>query len=164
VPGRARDASERPGTFKPGHKKLGGRKKGTPNAISADYAGAVFEAAQLVGSDGMGKDGIVGYFMWLLLVDPEAGCLLWTRVLMLQFCGWLPNEPRWTMAEINQRTRDSIARQKKRPGATEWPASDLVRIAAKRPRDFAKLPVALLPQPTVAHLRRSYWEPQHRGE
>ena len=27
APGRARDASQRPGSFKPGHKKVGGRKK-----------------------------------------------------------------------------------------------------------------------------------------
>jgi hypothetical protein len=33
APGQARDAFHRPGTFLPGHAKVGGRKKGTPNAI-----------------------------------------------------------------------------------------------------------------------------------
>jgi hypothetical protein len=34
-PGRARDAWLRPGTFEPGHAKLGGRKKGTRNLNNA---------------------------------------------------------------------------------------------------------------------------------
>ncbi len=60
APGRARDASQRPGTFKPGHKKLGGRQKGTPNALSTDYKNAVIAAAYFVGRDGQGADGLVG--------------------------------------------------------------------------------------------------------
>jgi hypothetical protein len=48
-PGRAREASERPGSFKLGHKKLGGRKKGTPNAISADLKKALLQAAHRIG-------------------------------------------------------------------------------------------------------------------
>lgn len=45
APGRARDAHSRRGSFKQAHKKLGGRKRGTPNLISIDYKKALLEAA-----------------------------------------------------------------------------------------------------------------------
>jgi hypothetical protein len=61
APERARKADQRPGSFKPGHKKLGGRKRGTPNVFSADFRTAIIHAAHGIGSDGNGKDGIVGY-------------------------------------------------------------------------------------------------------
>lgn len=64
APGRRRDADERPGSFKAGHKKMGGRKRGTPNLISADYKKALVEAATRIGSDGTGKGGVVGYLTW----------------------------------------------------------------------------------------------------
>jgi hypothetical protein len=54
---RARDSWQRPGSFEPGHKKLGGRKKRTPNRISPSHKKAIREAAHRIGSDGNGKDG-----------------------------------------------------------------------------------------------------------
>ena len=63
APDRARDAHLRPGSFKKGHRKLGGRKRGTPNAFSPDYKQAILEAAHRVGHDGNGEDGAVGYFI-----------------------------------------------------------------------------------------------------
>ena len=56
-PDRARDWFQRSGSFEPGHKKLGGRKKGTPNLISASHKKAMREAIHRIGSDGNGKDG-----------------------------------------------------------------------------------------------------------
>jgi hypothetical protein len=56
---------ERPGTFKKGHKKLGGRKKGTPNRFNKDLIQAIVQAADQVGSDGKGKDGVDGYLRML---------------------------------------------------------------------------------------------------
>jgi len=50
-PGRARDASQLSGSFAAGHKKLGGRKKGTRNLISPEHKWALLEAAHRVGSD-----------------------------------------------------------------------------------------------------------------
>ena len=49
-PGRARDLLQRSGSFKPGHKKRGGRKKGSRNAISPEHKRALLEAAHRVGS------------------------------------------------------------------------------------------------------------------
>src|SRR6516162_5177925 len=80
APGRARDAPERPGTFKPGHKKLGGRKKGTPNALSADYKNAIMTAAYFVGRDGMGAEGLVGYCKRLLIECPDVGLMLMAQM------------------------------------------------------------------------------------
>jgi hypothetical protein len=40
APGRARDARQRPGCFQKGHKKLGGRKRGTPNKRTREYKGS----------------------------------------------------------------------------------------------------------------------------
>jgi hypothetical protein len=62
---RGRGNSQRPGTFKKGHKKLGGRKKGTPNRINGTLIERIVQAAEQVGSDGKGKDGIDGYFQRL---------------------------------------------------------------------------------------------------
>ena len=54
-PGRARDASQLSGSFEAGHKKLGGRKKGTRNLISPERKMALLEAAHRLGSDGNGN-------------------------------------------------------------------------------------------------------------
>jgi hypothetical protein len=62
---RGRANSQRPGTFKKGHKKLGGRKKGTPNRINGNLIERIVQAADQVGSDGKGKDGVDGYLQML---------------------------------------------------------------------------------------------------
>jgi hypothetical protein len=56
---------QRPGTFKKGHKKLGGRKKGTPNRVNQDLVDRIVNAAGQVGSDGKGKDGVDGWLQTL---------------------------------------------------------------------------------------------------
>jgi hypothetical protein len=43
-----RDAFQRPGSFKPGHAKVGGRKQGTPNAISRRARTAIAAAAKRI--------------------------------------------------------------------------------------------------------------------
>jgi hypothetical protein len=48
APGRARDLLQRPGSFRPGHAKVGGRKKGTPNAISPRARKAIAAAAKRI--------------------------------------------------------------------------------------------------------------------
>jgi hypothetical protein len=56
---------QRLGTFKKGHKKLGGRKKGTPNRFNRDLLQATVQAAEQVGADGKGKGGVDGYLQRL---------------------------------------------------------------------------------------------------
>jgi hypothetical protein len=77
APGRARDASQRPGDFKKGHKKVGGRKRGTPNVMTREYKEAIIQAASQLG----GKDGLVGYLMLVALNDPKAMCKLLCAML-----------------------------------------------------------------------------------
>src|SRR5580693_10623737 len=84
APGRARDADQRRGSFKPGHKKVGGRRKGTPNRISADYKQAVLAVADRVGMDAKGNDGVVGYFRYLALQYPAAYCKLLSRIIDIE--------------------------------------------------------------------------------
>ena len=76
APGRARDSLQRTGSFKKGHKKLGGRKRGTPNVMTKEYKEALIEAANQLGSDQKGKDGLVGYLKLVAMDDPRAYCKL----------------------------------------------------------------------------------------
>ncbi len=84
TPARARDASQRPGTFRKGHRKFGGRKKGTPNVVTKDLKVAIVEAAHRLGSDGKGKDGLVGYLMALAVEDTRTFGALLRAMLPLQ--------------------------------------------------------------------------------
>jgi len=84
TPERARDASQRPGTFQKGHRKFGGRKKGTPNVITKDLKIAIVEAAHRLGSDGKGTDGLVGYLMALGAADTRTFASLLRALLPLQ--------------------------------------------------------------------------------
>jgi len=57
--------TQQSGTFKKGHKKLGGRQKGTPNRINSNLMERIVQAAEQVGSDGKGKNGVDGYLQML---------------------------------------------------------------------------------------------------
>jgi hypothetical protein len=164
APGRERDASQRPDTFKPGQKRLpgSGRKNGTPNALSTDYKRAVIAAAYFVGRDGKGAGGLVGYFQRLLFECPEVGLMLLAR-MFLHEDGWPPDDWTRTNEQINEQVRDLIGRANKtgsgspEPATTEWPIPDLMRIAVKYPKDFGKRFAAMVPQPR-GRPRRSRWE------
>ena len=83
-PGRARSEDQRPGSFKKGRKKRGGRQRGTPNKSSAEYKNQILEAANRVGGDANGTQGIVGYFRWIARRHPRIMCGLLGGVLELQ--------------------------------------------------------------------------------
>lgn len=153
APGRAREASERSGSFKKSHKKVGGRRKGTPNRISPEYRTAVLEAAYRTGCDGNGEGGIVGYFMWIAAAYPMAYVTALIRLLELENSyGADPDRPSSTVDEINERLRKRIgltnsetARSRPKPELLD----ELIRIADEQPERFFKLVVALLPRPSV---------------
>ena len=50
-----------------GHKKWGGRQKGTPNKFTSDVKAALIEATNLAG----GKLGMVGYFLQQAKANPK---------------------------------------------------------------------------------------------
>ncbi len=130
-PGRARDASQRSGSFELGHKKLGGRKKGTRNSISPEHKRAILEAAHRVGRDGNGTDGVAGYFSWVatryrafFLID------IWSHFEL----------------EVHEAVLGRRSRQTKKPRPFEplserpgGEVQELMRLAVEQPKGFCKI-------------------------
>ncbi len=75
---RVRDDLRRPAKYrKSGRVKHGGRKPGTPNKLTLELMDAVIKAAEEVGSDLHGRNGLVGYLMRVGQRDTKAfGSLL----------------------------------------------------------------------------------------
>jgi hypothetical protein len=170
APGRARDSLQRPGSFKKGHKKRGGRKRGTPNVISMDYKKALLEAAYRVGNDGNGKDGVLGYLISVAQSHPRiyVGILL-VNVLLLEFAeSNAPEEPR-PREEIDGELRDYIGLTSKNrtSGQTvhlesqspwDWtgqpfPVGSLMQTAVADPKAFCKLLAAAFLRPPTKRRR-----------
>jgi hypothetical protein len=76
---RARESWERPGSFKKGDKKRGGRQKGTRNKLGPEVKRALLAAVTHIGDNGAGRGGAVGYFTHLCKCDPT---LFYTELLM----------------------------------------------------------------------------------
>lgn len=64
-------------------QRYGGRKPGTPNNLTQELRDAVIEAAERVGSDLRGRDGLVGYLMRVGKTDTKAFGALLRAVLPL---------------------------------------------------------------------------------
>lgn len=64
-----------------------GRPKGSPNKTTALLKEAIILAAQQVGADGEGTDGLVGYCRYLASTEPKAFSTLLGRVLPMQVTG-----------------------------------------------------------------------------
>jgi hypothetical protein len=85
APDRARDSWQRPGSFKKGHQKRGGRQKGTRNRLGPDVKRALLAAVTLIGDNGAGRGGAFGYFTWLGKCDPTLFYTeLWIRLLDIE--------------------------------------------------------------------------------
>ena len=146
------------GSFQRYHSKRGGRQPGTRNVFSRDYKNKIFEAAHRIGYDGNGKNGLVGYLMWVAVFHPKAFCLLLEYVVPLEALETsLPVEPLPTVDQINERVRTFIqfgiasSKQEERPrvrikasSSADWtgqdfPLSSLMHSAVESPVDFCKL-------------------------
>lgn len=66
--------------------KTGGRKKGTPNKMTAQLKEMILEAAELAGDD-MGGGGTVKYLRTQATLQPAAFMSLLGRVLPMQVTG-----------------------------------------------------------------------------
>jgi hypothetical protein len=185
APGRERADDLRPGTFKSGHPKRGGRKRGTPNALFADYKRAIVEAAYRIGYDGNRKDGIVGYFRWIASRHPEVfGGVLLTNILALEFAEDSLSERIYPTSEgLNEQARDFIRLVRKEPmkkqtvrtgspSAWDWtgqdfPVSSLMHLAVVNPNAFCKLIAAGFLRPPSKLQRglaaRRAWEQRHQA-
>jgi hypothetical protein len=149
APGRARDDSERPGSFKTGHKKVGGRKKGTPNRMSADYKRAVMAVAGRVGMFGMGEGGLVGYLRYLARQYPAAYCKLLCRLMDIQQA--YPERFSHNPDQLDVGFRQSIRIDNKK--SEDALIDGLIVMAIKEPEAFSKALAALLAPPSKRRLK-----------
>jgi hypothetical protein len=183
APGRARSEDQRPGSFKKGHKKLGGRQRGTPNKFSAEYKDHILEAANRVGMDAAGTLGIVGYLRWIARHHPRIMCGLLGSVMELQELEiGQPQKPRWTAEQFNEvaaRKRTTSQEPTQKPNQTPapdlpwaWtgrddPVGPLMHLAIMEPKEFCGLLQAVLPRPTALQrglAARRAWEERRRAE
>jgi hypothetical protein len=81
TPENAREAGVR---FKKGHPKRAGRKKGARNLVTRGLKDAIVAAAEAVGSDGKGKNGLQGYCEYLARKDQKTFGMLLRAVMPLQ--------------------------------------------------------------------------------
>ncbi len=65
-------------------KGEGGRRKGVPNKTTLVLKSAILKAAEAVGSDGKGLDGLQGYLMMIAQNHPKEMCYLISKVMPLQ--------------------------------------------------------------------------------
>ena len=70
--------------FQPGHEKTGGREPGVRNRTTRILKEAIIMAAELEGSDGEGKDGLIGFLRRVANTDIRAFASLLGRVIPLQ--------------------------------------------------------------------------------
>jgi hypothetical protein len=69
--------------FKKGEHRIG-RAKGTPNKTTTLLKDAIIEASVRLGRDGKGKDGTVGYLMWLGRNEPAVYGRMLEKILPMQ--------------------------------------------------------------------------------
>ena len=76
APGRARSEDQRPGSFKKEPQKAWRASARHAEQILSEYKKDIFEAANRVGMDANGTQGIVGYFRWIARRYPRimGGC------------------------------------------------------------------------------------------
>src|SRR5262245_43524993 len=86
IANRLRDDLQRPPGYRNSGRRLkhGGRKQGTPNKTTLELMDAVLKAAEGVGSNLNGKDGLVGYLMRVGRKDTKAFGSLLRAVLPLR--------------------------------------------------------------------------------
>lgn len=70
-----------------GTRPPGGSRKGRPNRTTKTLREAILLAAEQVGEDGAGRDGLVGYLRRVAFEDVKAFASLLGRVLPLQVTG-----------------------------------------------------------------------------
>ena len=147
APGRARDTLQRSGSFEPGHKKRGGRKKGSRNVISPEHKRALLEPP--FASEAMGTAGTA-----------ESATLPGWRSAIRPSFMWISGADCWSckheeaMSAEAPGTTNEPGDRKKQPMTFELregpddEVQDLMNLAIERPKQFCKaLCAALLTPP-----------------
>jgi hypothetical protein len=83
-----------------------GRKAGQPNKTTRILKEAIILAAEKVGSDKRGTDGLVGYLVNIAKTRPEEFCALLGKVLPLQLTG--PNDGPLQVAMTRDEVRERL--------------------------------------------------------
>ena len=81
-PARARAASGV--RYAKGHKKVGGRKKGTPNRLTTEIREMIIAAFTELGADGRGAEGLKGFIKLIGREDLKSAAMLLRAVLPMQ--------------------------------------------------------------------------------
>jgi hypothetical protein len=81
-PARARPAGGV--RYRKGHKKIGGRKKGTPNRLTAEIKEMIIAAFTELGADGRGEEGLKGFIKKIGREDLKSSAMLLRAVLPMQ--------------------------------------------------------------------------------
>jgi hypothetical protein len=165
--------------FKSGHQKLGGRKRGTPNRSNLFDQRAVLRAAHLVGFDLNGKDGLVGYFMWVALSHPRAFLTLALRIMDIQEGPQsLVAQPSQTTEQLLQEIEEFLGPDSEHDNKDAYEASpdvpwswtgrgfplgQLIHMAALNPAAYCKMLAAFLPAPRGKSRRRAAAYPDWLG-
>jgi hypothetical protein len=94
--------------FKKGDPKppTAGRRKGQPNRTTTLLKDAILRAAELVGQDGRGKNGLTGYLMMLAVREKAVYARLLEKVLPLQLHVADKTDRKYSPAEAAQRLRE----------------------------------------------------------
>lgn len=86
-----------------------GRTKGVPNKTTKTLKEAILLAAEKVGEDGKGKDGLTGYLVALATKQPKSFAGLLGRVLPLTLQGAGPNGEILVKGSAAEMTDDELA-------------------------------------------------------
>ncbi len=102
-----------PHRFKPGRQKEGGRRIGSTNKVPRLLKEAIMLAAELEGSNGNGKDKLVGFLRHVARDDLRGFVMLLGRVLPLQV-----NTKGDMRVEVTYRSVDEVRRELASRGIT----------------------------------------------
>jgi hypothetical protein len=70
--------------YRKGHKKIGGRKKGTPNRLTAEIKEMIIAAFTELGANGRGEEGLKGFIKKIGREDLKSSAMLLRAVLPMQ--------------------------------------------------------------------------------
>lgn len=94
------------GQFKKGVRPGKGRARGQRNRTTTMLKDAILQAATLVGQDGKGKDGLVGYLKMLAVKEKSVYARLLEKVLPLQLNVTDNTVRTYTVEEAAERLRE----------------------------------------------------------